>query len=115
MSIPALKSPNRTPLGGDMATSLSTTKASAIGIPQATILISKAVAISGAPDASIEAGTIPFYIAAPGATVTIQEVRFVRPRKSAILVYAVSGLMIASCSIDGIVPLPKHPVFGNRD
>src|SRR6516164_8320040 len=31
MSIPALKSPNRTPAGGDMVTSLSTTKASAIG------------------------------------------------------------------------------------
>src|SRR5215469_14622000 len=45
----------------------------AVGIPQATIKISKAVAISGAPDASIEAGTIPFYVAAPGATVTVQK------------------------------------------
>jgi hypothetical protein len=79
----------------------------AVGIPQATILISKAVAISGALDASIEAGTIPFYVAAPGATVTIQRVRFVSPRKSAILVYAVSGLTIASCSIDGIVTIVR--------
>src|SRR5690242_19178910 len=39
----------------------------AIGIPQATILIAKPVAISGAGDASIEAGTIPFYVEAPGA------------------------------------------------
>ena len=45
----------------------------AVGVPQATILIAKAVAISGAPDASIEEGTIPFYVAAPGATVTIQK------------------------------------------
>ena len=45
----------------------------AVRIQLATILISKAVAISGAQDASIEAGTIPFYVAAPGATVTIQK------------------------------------------
>src|SRR5258708_17037967 len=32
----------------------------AIGFPQATILISKAVAVSGAPDASIDAVTDPF-------------------------------------------------------
>jgi hypothetical protein len=78
----------------------------AVGIPLATILISKAAAISGARDASIEAGTIPFYVDAPGATVTIQRVHFVRPTKSAILVYAASGLVIASCRIDRIVPLP---------
>ena len=83
----------------------------AVGIPLA-ILISKAVAISGAPDASIEAGTIPFYVDAPGATVTIQKVRFVRPRKSAILVYAASGLVIAWCRIDGIVPLPNIQFSG---
>ena len=84
----------------------------AVGIPQATILISKAVAISGAPDVSIEAGTIPFYVAAPGATVTIQKVRFVRPRKSAIFVHAASGLVIASCRIDGITPLPNIQFSG---
>jgi hypothetical protein len=83
-----------------------------VGIPQATVLISKAVAVSGAKDASIEAGTIPFYIEAPGATVTIQKVRFVRPAKSAILVYAASGLVIASCRIDGITPLPNIQFSG---
>src|SRR5689334_23649474 len=41
----------------------------AVGFPQATILISKAVAISGAGDAIIERGTIPFYVQAPGASV----------------------------------------------
>ena len=45
----------------------------AVGIQLATILVSKAVAISGAQDAIIEAGTILFYVAAPGATVTIQK------------------------------------------
>lgn len=84
----------------------------AVGIPPATILISKAVAISGAPNASIEAGTIPFYVQAPGASVSIQKVRFVRPAKSAILVYAVSGLLVASCRIDGITPLPNIQFSG---
>lgn len=78
--------------------------------PQATILVSKAVDISGVPDATgeiptIEGGTIPFYVEAPGASVAIQGLRFVRPTTDAILVFAVSGLTIADCKIDGIVPL----------
>jgi hypothetical protein len=77
-----------------------------VGIPPATILISTAVAISGAGDAIIEGGTIPFYVQAPGATVTIQKVHFVRPVKSAIGVYAVSGLVVASCRIEGFTLLP---------
>jgi hypothetical protein len=84
----------------------------AVGFPQATILISKAVAISGAADATIERGTIPFSVVAPGASVTIQNIHFVRPSKSAIVVYAVSGLVIASCRIDGYVPLPKIAFSG---
>jgi hypothetical protein len=75
-------------------------------------LISKVVAISGAGDlrddmTSIEAGTLPFYVDAPGASVTIQKLRFVRPTSSAIVVYAVNGLTIASCRIEGLVPLPN--------
>jgi hypothetical protein len=31
----------------------------------------------------------------------------VRPSKSAIVVYAVSGLVVASCRIEGFVPLPN--------
>ena len=84
----------------------------AVGFPKATILISKAVAISGAADAIIERGTIPFYVEAPGATVSIQKVRFDRPSKNAIYVYAVSGLVVASCRIDGIVPLPNIQFSG---
>jgi len=81
--------------------------AAALHLSPATILISKAVAISGAEDASIEAGTNPFYVDASGASVTIQKLRFVRPTNSAIVVYAVSGLTIASCRIEGLVPTPN--------
>src|SRR6516164_8240113 len=64
----------------------------------ATVLVSKAVVISGTQDgdeemASIEGGTTPFYVDAPGAGVTIQELRFIRPTADAILVNAVSGLL----------------------
>jgi len=94
----------------------------------ATVVVSRAVVISGTQDgdrerATIEGGTTPFYVEAPGASVTIQGLHFVRPKGDAILVYAVSGLVIASCKIeggggDGIdivtvtgtgVPLPMSP------
>ena len=84
----------------------------AVGIPPATILISKAVTISGAGDTIIERGTIPFYVQAPGATVTIQKLHFVKPAKSAIVVYAVSGLVIASCRIEGFTLLPSIQFSG---
>jgi hypothetical protein len=83
----------------------------------ATVLVSRAVAISGAQDedgemrredsemATIEGGTTPFYVEAPGARVTIRGLRFIRPRGDAIFVYAVSGLVIASCKIEGLEPL----------
>jgi hypothetical protein len=76
----------------------------------ATVLVSKGVAISGTQDeggemASIEGGTTPFYVEAPEARVAIQGLRFIRPKGDAIFVYAVSGLVIASCKIEGIVPL----------
>jgi hypothetical protein len=76
----------------------------------ATVLVGKAVVISGTQDgdeemASIEAGTNPFYVDAAGASVTIQGLRFIRPKSAAILVYSVSGLVIASCKIEGLEPL----------
>lgn len=80
------------------------------GYPAATVLVSKAVAISGEGDGdemtTIEGGTIPFYVEAMGVAVTIQALRFVRPQARAILVYAVSGLTIAWCKIEGLVPGP---------
>lgn len=87
----------------------------------ATVLVSKAVAISGAQDqdedgarhgrehgemTTIEGGTTPFYVEAPGASVAIQGLRFIRPKgNTAIFVYAVSGLVIASCKIEGLEPI----------
>src|SRR5215471_18386045 len=83
----------------------------------ATILVSKAVAISGARDegdkirdeqwemTSIEGGTTPFYVEVPGAPVTIQRLRFIRPKGDAINVVAVRGLVITSCRIEGVEPL----------
>jgi len=77
----------------------------------ATVLVSKGVTISGTQNedgerATIEGGTTPFYVEAPGARVTIQGLRFIRPKGDAIFVYAVSGLVIASCKIEGVDPLP---------
>jgi len=82
----------------------------------AMVLVSKAVSISGARDerddegemTSIEAGNFPFYVEAPGAAVTIQGLRFIRPRQGAILVYAVSGLVIASCKIEESGSFPDY-------
>jgi serine/threonine protein kinase len=75
----------------------------------AEILISKAVNISGVRDAqggmaTIESGTVPFYVDAPGERVTIRGLRFVRPTSAAILVRAVRGLEISSSKIQGVVP-----------
>jgi len=77
----------------------------------ATVLVSRAVVISGTQDgdrerATIEGGTTPFYVEAPGASVTIQGLRFIRPKGDAIFVYAVRGLVIAACKIAGVEPLP---------
>lgn len=76
----------------------------------AEIRISKPVDIFGMRDArgvmaTIESGTIPFYIDAPGARVTVRGLRFIRPTETAILVRAVRGLEITSSIIDGLVPL----------
>src|SRR6202012_5239744 len=76
------------------------------GFPLATILISNAVSIPGARAdrddvTTIDAGTIPFYVDAPGVSVAIQKLRFVRPANSAILVYGSTGLVIDSYRIHG--------------
>jgi len=75
----------------------------------ATIRVSKSVSISGASGekgemATIDGGTIPFYVEAPGASVTIDSVHFDRPIAEAIFVYAVRGLTITNCKIERVVP-----------
>jgi hypothetical protein len=82
----------------------------AAGYSPAMVLISKDVAISGVRSdgdeiTSIDGGTIPFYVEAPGAHVTIQGLRYSRPKTAAVFVYAVSGLVITFCRIDGVEPL----------
>jgi hypothetical protein len=75
------------------------------GYPDAMVLVSKAVTISSAPGgATIEGGTIPFYVDAEKLSVTIQNLRFIKPTAKAIVVYAVNGLNIANCKIEGVVP-----------
>jgi hypothetical protein len=82
----------------------------AVGLPPAAeVLIAKAVTISGAEDeqgglTTIDGGTVPFYIVAPGQPVRIRRLRFVRPTSMAILTYAVSGLEVTSTRIEGVVP-----------
>ena len=76
-----------------------------------TILVSRQVAITGTRDengeiTTIEGGDNPFAVDAPGASVTIQGLHFVRSTESSITVLAASGLVIANCRIDGVRPLP---------
>jgi hypothetical protein len=85
--------------------------------PQAAeVLVSKAVTISGAGAdedertidedgmTTIEAGTIPFYVEAPGEQVSIRGLRFAHPTADAILINAVRDTTIARCRIEGLVP-----------
>jgi len=80
------------------------------GYPAAAeVLVSKAVSIVGEGDeddemTTIEGGTIPFYVDAPGQEVTISRLRFVRPTSDAILVHAASGLDLAFNRVEGLVP-----------
>ena len=76
------------------------------------VLVSNAVAISGTLDdqgemTTIEGGTNPFYVEAPGAHVTIQGLHFIHSKALAIRVVAAGGLVIASNRIEGVVPDTK--------
>jgi hypothetical protein len=78
--------------------------------PDAEVLIAKAVSISGGREedggmTTIERGTIPFYVDAPGQSVTIRGLHFVDPRADAIVVYAVQGLEVAASRIEGAEPV----------
>jgi hypothetical protein len=79
--------------------------------PAAEVLIAKAVSISGMEDdeeddamTTIERGTIPFYVDAPGQSVTIRGLRFINPTADAIVVYAVRGLEVSAARIEGATP-----------
>jgi hypothetical protein len=76
------------------------------------IIVSKEVMISGTRDehgqmTTIAGGVVPFVVDAAGSRVTIQRLRFVRPKRGAIAVTAVGGLTITSCEIRTVEPLPN--------
>jgi hypothetical protein len=88
---------------------LAASYASGSAPPAAEVRVSRAVTISGLQGAhfdrtTIEGGTIPFYVDAPGRRVAIRGLHFVRPTARAILVHAVDGLEIAGVRIDRAVP-----------
>lgn len=73
------------------------------------VTVSKKVVISGRMDANgdmptIEGGEWPFLVDAVDAHVTIQGLHFVRPRAGAIWVFAVAGLAVTGCRVEGIEP-----------
>jgi hypothetical protein len=83
------------------------------------VLVSREVVISGTQNeqgemTTIEGGDVPFDVEAPGAHVAIQGLRFLRPRRLAISVFAVSGLVIANCRIEHVesAPLRSDPAGG---
>ncbi len=89
-----------------------------VGYPLATVLVSKPVTITGVREenddgemTTIDGGSIPFFVRAPGARVSIERLRFARPLSDAVLVYAVSGLDILSCRIEGLEPF-QHAAQG---
>jgi hypothetical protein len=97
-------------LRGHFSFDRSPTPPTAMGFPH-EVLVSKEVVIAGTRDehgemTTIEGGVVPFEVEAPGAHVTIQGLRFVRPRERAIAVFAVSGLEIAYCRIERVEPAP---------
>jgi hypothetical protein len=81
------------------------------------VTVSNEVVISGMRDeygemTTIEGGTIPFAVDALGAHVTFQGLRFVGAKERAIQVFAVSGLVIAYCRIEGVEPLLDAVIGG---
>lgn len=96
-------------LRGQFSFDRPATRACAVCVgPNAMVLVSKAVAISGAEDGemtSIQGGQTPFTVEAPGASVEIRRLRFIRPKGEAISVSAVRGLVVASCKIEGVEPV----------
>jgi hypothetical protein len=95
------------------------TEAWAFAPQAAMVLVAKEVVITGALDpqggiTSIEGGTWPFAVEAPGFPVAVHGLRFVRPKGGAIRVNATSGLTIADCRVEGTEPIPGAEAKGAR-
>jgi len=87
------------------------TKHGALPDLMAMVLVSKESIISGTWNehgevTAIDGGEIPFAVEAGGAAVRIERLRFIRPKRYAIFVDAVTGLAIDSCIIESVEPLP---------
>jgi hypothetical protein len=72
-----------------------------------TVTVSKSVAISGNRDQygdlpTINGGDWPFFVDAAGAQVTIRGLHFVNPTSGAIWIYAVAGIEVVGCQIQGV-------------
>jgi hypothetical protein len=63
---------------------------------------------------TIQGGEWPFFVDAAGARVTIQGLHFVSPRAGAIWIYAVSGVTVAGCRIENIVPTAEFGAEGGQ-
>lgn len=80
------------------------------GVTYARIItVSTDVVISGARDGNgayttIDGGNWPFFVDAANSQVTIEKLHFVGPSAGAVWVYAVAGLNINNCQIEGVVP-----------
>lgn len=102
----------RVVLRGHFSFEAAPSAAIAPGLPpalprNAEVKITKSINISGADDdegemTTIDGGTLPFYVEAPGQAVTIRGLRFIRPISHAILVFAVRGLEITSTRVEGL-------------
>ncbi|MGI8992411.1 MAG: hypothetical protein ACR2I2_22875 [Bryobacteraceae bacterium] len=83
------------------------------------VTVSKNVVISGSRDENgdmptMEGGERPFLVDAVDAHVTIQGLRFVRPRAGAIWVYAVGGLAVTGCRIESIEATAEFGTEGGQ-
>jgi hypothetical protein len=79
------------------------------------VTVSKAVVISGNSGANgdmptINGGNWPFFVDAAGARVAIRGLHFIGPKAGAIWVYAVSGLSVANCRIEGVISTAEFGV-----
>jgi hypothetical protein len=79
------------------------------------VTVSKNVLISGSRDdngdmPTINGGNWPFFVDAAGARVAIRGLRFVGPKAGAIWVFAVSGLSVANCRIEGVISTAEFGV-----
>jgi hypothetical protein len=80
-----------------------------------TVTVSRSVIISGNRDRNgdlptVAGGDWPFFIDAAGSQVTIQGLHFVNPTSGAIWIYAVAGVEIVGCRVQGIIPSVEFAV-----